>query len=290
MPFSLSDLAHAWDQFFFAPTGARPVAQFRIAFGCILLYEAAFIARNFDAYLGPDGLVRYSSFVRQSAGRALSVFLYLPGTMRSARLIFSAHVVAVVCMTVGFLSPLSTLVAFVTVRSIVNRNPMIGNGGDNVAKIMCFLLIFTDPGGALSLDGVLWGHGPGPPVLQDPWALRLMQIQVSLIYVWTAYWKLGGRTYRNGTAVYYAVSNLAYQRWRLPQPLLRAPFVQAMTWGALGVEWAIGPALWVAEWRSYAALLGIGFHLTLEGLLNLHLFGWYMIACLLLFVDLATVI
>ena len=289
MPISLSDLAHAWNEFFFAPTGAFPIAQFRIAFGCILLYEAAFIARNFEAYMGPDGMVRYSSFVHTSAGRALSLFLYLPATMRSARIIFAVHVVALICMTVGLLSPLATLVSYVTVRSMVNRNPMIFNGGDNVAKIMCFLLIFADPGGALSLDRVLFGNGSDPPTINDPWALRLMQIQVSLIYLWTAYWKLGGRTYRNGTAVYYAVSNIAYRRLRVPERLLRRTPVQAMTWGAIGFEWTVGPALWIQELRSFAVLTAIGFHLMLDLLLNLHLFGWYMIACLLLFVDLSTV-
>jgi vitamin K-dependent gamma-carboxylase-like protein len=286
MPININELTHAWNEFFFAPTSAYPVAQFRIFFGCVLLYEATFLARNFEPYFGPDGLVRYSSFARQSAGRALSLFLYLPGTLRSARAIFVVHVTAILCMTAGFMTPVSTVVTYVTVRSFVNRTPMIGNGGDNVAKIMCFLLIFASSGNAVSVDHTLFSSTSGSLTIDHPWAFRLMQIQVSMIYLWTAYWKLGGRTYRDGTASYYAVTNIAYRRLRLPGILLRQRFVRPATWGAFSFEWLIGPSLWIQELRLAGAVSAIIFHLILETLLNLQLFSWYMISCLLLFVDL----
>jgi Vitamin K-dependent gamma-carboxylase len=285
---TLEQIASAWNSFFFDPIPVYSIALFRIIFGCILLYETFFILANLKEYLGPNGLIRYSSYFKKSRGRALSLFLYLPGTMLSVYIIMGLHLVAVTCMTIGLFTPLSTLLTYITVRSIVNRNPAICNGGDNVAKIMCFLLIFAPSGHAYSLDEILFfaPYMPGKEYLSfAPWVLRLMQIQISLIYLYTAYWKLRGPTYRAGSAIYYATSNDAYRRFTTPKIFVRPPLVKFVTWSTLFFEGFLGIGLWIKEFRVTLVALGIAFHLAIEYTLSVHLFGWYMIACLLLFID-----
>lgn len=283
---TLQQFADAWNRFFFEPIPVHSLALFRILFGCVLLYNAFFILADMEAYLGPRGLVRYNSCLKRSYGKVFSLFFYLPPTMRSVRLIVWLHVVSVMMMTVGLLTSISTLLAFITLRSIVNRNPEICNGGDNVAKIMCFLLIFAPAGRVYSLDAAFFGvPDSSPSLLYEPWALRLMQIQVAIVYLSTAYWKLSGATYRNGTAAYYAANNQMYKRFAIPALLLRKPFVQALTWGTLTVEFALGSLIWFADLRSGVVAMGIALHLAIEYSMNVHLFGWYMIACLLLFLD-----
>jgi len=49
---------------------------------------------------------------------------------------------------------------------------------------------------------------PGSPVLVLPWAQRMMQIQVALIYITTAIQKTRGDLYRSGSAMYY-ISDLS---------------------------------------------------------------------------------
>lgn len=286
---SAAELVHLWEEFFFAPAPVQPIALVRIALGLVLLYEARYLILHAAEYLGPNGLSDYGRYYKRNRGNAFSLFLYLPPTMRSVHLILGAHVVALSCMTLGLLTPVSTLASFITLRSIVNRNHEICNGGDNVAKVMCFLLVFAPAGRAYSLDELLY-YAPRMPggeyLWHAPWAQRLMQIQLSVIYLYTTYWKLKGATYRDGTAIYYAVTNDEYRRWTLPAVLLRPPLVQVMTWGTLAFEGAIGLGLWIKECQNPFVIAGIAFHLAIEYMFSVHLFGWYMMASLLVFLDL----
>lgn len=284
---SLRQLAALWTQFFFDPVPVYPVALFRMAFAAVLLVDALFILPHLADFLGPRGMAGFDRYRQRSAGKALSLFLLLPPTMGWVRGVVGLHVAAVLMMGIGFLTPASTAVAFVTLRSIVNRNPGICNGGDSVARIMCFFLIFAPAGAVWSMDALLFRPADASPgvALHAPWALRLMQIQVSVIYLRTVYWKLHGATYRDGTAIYYALANDAYRRLAAPAFMLRAPLVHAATWGTLALESVLGAGLWIREMRGPLVVTGIAFHLGIELFLNVHLFGWYMIASLLLFLD-----
>lgn len=284
---SLEQLAAWWTGFFFGPVPAHPVALFRMALAAVLLVDSLFILPHLAEFLGPNGMVGFERFKKRASGRSLSLFLHLPPTMGSVRGVAAVHVAAVAAMGIGFLTPVSTAVVFVTLRSIVGRNPSLCNGGDNVARILCFLLIFAPAGAVWSVDALLFGPAgaPAEAALHAPWALRLMQIQVSVIYLRTVYWKLKGATYRNGTAIYYAMSNDAYRRLAVPAFVTRAPGVYAATWGTLALETALGAGVWIRELRLPLVVTGIAFHLAIELYLNVHLFGWYMMAALLLFLD-----
>jgi uncharacterized membrane protein YphA (DoxX/SURF4 family) len=285
---SLEHIASLWERFFFEPVPVYSIAVFRILLGCILLLDAIFVLSNVELYLGPRGLTEYHRYFKSSHGKALSLFLYLPPTRRSAYLVIGMHLIFVSMMTLGFLTPFSTALTFVTTRSIVNRSAATCNGGDNVAKLMCFLLIFSPAGHALSLDTALFfaQRMPGGEYLNhEPWVLRLMQIEVSIIYLRTVYWKLKGATWRNGTALHYVAANQMYRRLQIPAILLRTPVVQALTWGVLVVECVLGVGLWIEDFRRWLIVAGIALHAGIEGFLNVHLFGWYMIACLFLFLK-----
>ena len=284
---TLHQLGAAWDAFFFAPIPVDTLARFRIAFGCVLLFEAFFLLARAADYFGPHGLIPYERFQTRVRGRVFSLFLYLPPTMASVYGIMAAHILAVTLLTVGLLTPLSALATFLTLRSLIARNPEIANGGDNVAKYMAFFLLFTPCGAAYSLDASWlgwWGKDGVMPTFA-PWAQRLMQIQLCIVYFNTAYWKLKGSTYRNGTAMYYAMTNLNYRRRAFPTLLLRSPFVQTLTWGVVGFELLLGVGLWVKDLRPWLVIGAVLLHLGIELFLSVHLFGWYMIASLLLFVD-----
>jgi hypothetical protein len=285
---TLQEILHYWSDFFFKPVPVYTVAVFRIVFSLILLIEAFYILLNLKEYLGPKGLIDYERYYKRSVRSTFSLFLYLPPTMSSVYLIMAIHIVALVFMAIGLLTPISVIVSFITLRSIINRNPIICNGGDNVARIMCFFLIFSSSGHAYSLDEHFFYSSTetgNDYLMQSPWAVRLMQIQISVIYLYTAYWKLKGHTYRNGTAMYYVMENHTYRRFPLGKILLSTPFVQLLTWGALVIEFSLGALIWIQDLRYAMIFMGCLLHLTIEYILNVHLFGWYMMASLLLFVN-----
>jgi hypothetical protein len=119
----------------------------------------------------------------------------------------------------------------------------------------------------------------------DPWPLRLMQLQVSIVYLRTVAWKLSGPRWRDGSAAWYPLWVDAYVRWRPPQWLLRPALIRAATWGTLAEEAVLGAGLWVQELRMPLLISGILLHLVFELVLNLQLFSWIMICSLLLFLE-----
>lgn len=285
---TINEMVNAWNSFFFTPVPIYTVALFRIIFGLVLIFEAFYICRNAAEYLGPNGLVNYQRYYNRSVGKTFSLFLVFPPTMRSVYIILNLHIISLSMMIVGLFTPISVLLSFITLRSIVNRNSVICNGGDNVSRIMCFFLIFASSGKAYSLDYYFFPDSiitNGAGVMQAPWVLRLMQIQLAVIYLYTFYWKLKGSTYRNGTALYYVMHNYNYTRFKLPKFMLQKPIVQFLSWGALIIECALGTVIWIDEFRNATIVIGILFHLFIEYILSVHLFSWYMIASLLLFLN-----
>ncbi len=281
-------LIQHWNDFFFQPIHVHTIAEFRIIFGIVLLLDVIYVLFNIKEYLGVKGLISYERYHKRNVGKALSLFLYFPPTMTSTYVIISLHIIFICMMILGIVTPISIILTYITLLSIVNRNPTICNGGDNVARTMCFLLVFAYSGHTYSFDEYFFYQKfiPNKEYLMiSPWAIRLMQIQVSIIYLYTFYWKLKGITYRNGTAMYYVMGNTTYRRFQLPKFLLEKPFVHILTWGALLIEFALPFGLWIADFQYEFIILGFLLHIAIEYMLNVHFFSFYMMVSLLLFIN-----
>jgi hypothetical protein len=154
--------------------------------------------------------------------------------------------------------------------------------------MFAFLMIFLPLDCGWSLARAL-ARGPKRlATAADAWALRLIQIQITLIYASAAWTKLYGASWRNGTALYFVSHmNDHFGRW----PGLTAWFdalwlVQLQTWSVVAIELLLPLALWIPRTRRLAIALGIALHLVIEVSMNLFLFEWIMIVGLLAFVRL----
>ena len=285
---TIAEIADAWRAFFFDPVPVHSVAVFRIGISFFLLIDAFFLLANARELLGPKGFLSYDQFYRRNRRISFSLFLYLPPTMSAVYFVLGVHIGFLMLVLLGLFTPVSVIVVYMTLTSLVNRNLALCNGGDVVARVMWFLLIFASSGHAFSLDEYLF-YRPNMPdkeyLMQAPWALRLMQIQLCVIYLRSVYWKLKGRTYRNGTALYYALRNDTYARMSVPAFLLQKPLIRFLTWGVLAAEVFLGVGLWIRELQYPAIATGFLLHMSIELTLNVHLFGWLMMTSLLLFID-----
>ena len=125
---------------------------------------------------------------------------------------------------------------------------------------------------------------PAQSVAQPPWAQRLMQLQLSVVYLGTVYWKLHGIAWIDGTAVYYVLSTAQFQHagygFFIPLVLSRIA-----TWGTLIIELASGTLIWIPRLRNVTIAAALLLHIGLEIVINVPLFQWLMIGSLLLFID-----
>ena len=279
---NLQNLAGLWNQFFHAPESMLMLAIFRLAFGALLLVNASLLWRAAGFCFYPAGALTLEVHRAVFRKTTWSLFNHLPQTIGAVHFVLSLHVVGVLGLLFGFYTRPSAALVFITLTSLHTRNVYMLNGGDTLQRLLSFFLIFSHAGGALSVD--VWLAGASETVA-DPWALRLMQVLVAIVYLRTTYWKLCGKTWRAGSATYYALNLRDYRRRKLPQWLARLWFYRAATYGTLVLEGALGALLWFDPLRSPLLLAGLMLHLGLQCFMRTGLFQWTMLTALLLFIK-----
>lgn len=282
---TITQLTAAWQQFFHGECSTATLVLFRLVLGILLLVNAGLLLPLMNDYYSECGIWPERLSRAACRGSRLSLQALLPEGWLPFRVLLLLHVVAVFCFVIGWQFRGASIVVFLTLASIHHRNPWILSSGDSLLRLLTFFCCFADAAGGLSVDHWLQGFPVGHFNRMDPWPLRLMQLQVSIVYLRTVAWKLSGPRWRDGSAAWYPLWVDAYVRWRPPQWLLRPALIRAATWGTLAEEAVLGAGLWVQELRMPLLISGILLHLVFELVLNLQLFSWIMICSLLLFLE-----
>jgi hypothetical protein len=170
--------------------------------------------------------------------------------------------------------------------SIQERNHYIINGSDTVMTVTGFFLIFAPAGAALSVDRLkrIWaGHEGHEVPLCSPWAQRMIQIQISIGYIATFSAKMIGKTWRNGTALYYVLRLTGFRRFPVPFAN-RLIVTRLLTWGTLVIEFSAGVLVWFRSLRYAVLLAAFLLHMGIEYSMNLPIFEWIMVSTYVTFI------
>ena len=98
-------------------------------------------------------------------------------------------------LTVGLWTRVMSVAVFLCLNSIDQRNLLILHGGDTFLRCAGFFLMFAPAGAAFSLDRLIAiRRGKQGPQIKPraPWAQRMIQIELSLLYLTSFFWKLKG--------------------------------------------------------------------------------------------------
>ncbi len=284
--------ARAWARFFHHPQPVEGLALFRILLGAVLLLDWALLAPDALVWLGERGVLSQATARRLLGGARLDVFAVLPAGDAWVLAVVAAAAAGATGLLLGYRTRWSAALAFVGLVSVHHRNPLILNSGDALLRALTFLLIWSPAGDALSLDRRRRRRAgavePPGPVLRPPWAQRLVQIQVAVVYLSTAWWKLHGVTWWDGTAGYYVLRLAEFQRFPLPLERLwieSLAVTRGLTWASLGLELAVGVLVWVPRLRYPVLAAAATLHLGLEYALNIPVFQWLMVASLAAFLP-----
>jgi hypothetical protein len=192
-----------------------------------------------------------------------------------------------VSVLVGFRPRLGALLIAIGIISFDRRNPFLFNGGDGLLRILSLYLILAPSGASLSVDRWLKRDQPFWEFpARAPWALRLMQIQLSIIYLSSVWEKLQGTAWPHGNALSYALRLDDLERFPMPGLLSDVPAIVAvLTWGTLLVEFGCGTLIWVPRLRPWVIVVGILFHVGIAYSLRIGFFSAGMIVLYLTFVS-----
>lgn len=260
---------------------AWPLAIMRIMYGFVLLGWTLTMAVDVDDLLGSDALVP-SEFATSGSWRYFA--LESTGAVWIALLVL---VVAAIAIIAGWRPTEWLVLTFILLVAVQRRNPVILNSGDLVLRNFAVLLALVPTGAALSVDR--WRrHGRAAlrtAPMVAPWGLRLLQLQMMVIYFF-AFWSKSGDLWREGTAVstVFRIGDLS--RFESPDWLVSNVVIIAIfTWGALAIELGLALLLWVKRLRPLLILLAISLHLFIDVFIIVGFFGPLMVTGLMAFTD-----
>jgi len=284
----LSSLVNAWNTFFFEPQSPIPIAVFRILYGGLIMADLVLLHPDWLSWYGAHAWVTLPTMHQMEPGTRLNLFMILPQGDAWIEALFWGFLASAVMLTIGFLTRINSVIVFVCLTSIHQRNLFITHGGDTFLRVAGFFLMFAPAGAAISIDRFRRVRlGKEDAVLRDrsPWAQRMIQIELTLLYLTAFFSKAQGATWVQGTALYYVYHLDELRRFPVPSWLLNPEMLKLETWSALSIELCLGALVWIEEFRYYVLALGLLLHLTLEYSLNIPLFQWDVLSAYVLFLD-----
>jgi hypothetical protein len=285
---SLRALLQAWDKFFFAPQSPIPISLFRVLYGLVVTATLLLLRPDWLNWYGVHAWVTLQTMAKVEPGPRLNLFTLIPQDDSWVNALFWLFLGFAVLLTIGLLTRVSSVAVFLALASIQQRNLFMTHAGDTFLRVAGFFLIFAPAGAAFSIDRLIRIRaGKLDPATQprSPWAQRMIQFELALLYFVSFWWKSMGITWVNGTALYYVNHLEEIQRFPLPGWVQLPIVLKLGTWLTLGLEFSLGVLIWFKELRYPLLLLGLLFHLCLEYWLNIPMFQWDVLTAYVLFVD-----
>jgi hypothetical protein len=275
-----------WNRFWFAPQDTSTLALFRIAFGLVAALWTLSLAPNLFAFFGPDGIMPTYPWEGLGSWGLLAIW----NNKLLVALVFVATLLASLALTVGLRTRFAAVVVYLGILAFERRNPFVGNSGDGLIGNLALFCALAPSGVALSVDrlraapGRFWEFPA-----RAPWALRLIQIQLSIVYLSAVWQKLQGELWRNGTAVSFALRITDVHRFATPD-FLTHPVVlsEILTFGTLALEAALGILVWNRAVRPWVLGLGILMHIAIDLSILVGFFSFAMIVCYITFIPAET--
>jgi hypothetical protein len=252
-----------WSRWAFSPIDTAPMAALRIAVGLLTIGWTLSLLPDAGTFLGSSGVQHDLPHYEDGAW---TVQLGQP------YVVLAVLLAAAVALTLGWRTRVASVVVALLLLVVQRRDPFILNSGDLLLRELAFFVMLMPAGETWSLDA----RRRGVERLRAPWALRLVQMQVSALYLFSVWAKVRGTDWNDGTAVGIALQLEDLQRFTVPEALSTSLLVSSvMTYSALAVEASLAFGMWLPRLRYWVMAAGVGLHLGIEASL---LIGWFSFA------------
>jgi hypothetical protein len=252
----------------------------RIGLAAVLLYQLLGHWTQREFLWGPRGVYPIALFRRELAS-ALGPSFFAVESELLFHAVYAAAVLVAVLYLVGWQTRVLGIWVYAVVWSLVKRNPMLATGGDTLLLVMLPFVLLMNTAAYFSADSRCRAPGRELPPPARPFAtlvhnvaLCCVLVQLSLFYGFAGVYKLFGDTWRDGTAVYYAL--------RLPEFMppavgarsyLDATVVHILTYATLAFELSFPVLMWSRRTRSIVAVQAVVFHAFIGLAMGLAVFA-----------------
>ena len=289
-------LAERWNRFWYAEGSALSLGVFRALFAVCLALELP-VTRSVSVFAIRGGFhLPYLSFMP----------LVTPDVYH---LIHDLQYPFILLLGIGLLPRLSAAVLLVLQGYVYFADQLNFRNHPYLFLLFLLLLAFSPSGQAFSIPalarrtlGGLRGAGATASPVAPLTVQRLMQVQISIVYLYAAIHKMtaqflggwvladvvGGALAKGpfGRHLAGVLSPDAFQAFA--QAASRPGFWVPTSWATVILELLLPFALWSPRWRRAGMVFGIPFHLAIGYTMGIGVFSLAMISSYLLFLDPAT--
>lgn len=249
----------------------RSLALFRVALASVTAVDLLLRLPGVRAFYTDFGVMPRAWLAQTGGTWRLNLHL-ANGETVLVSVIILLQVVLALMVLVGHRTRLATVLTFVLLGSLHNRNPLLLTGGDNLLVALWFWAMFLPIHARWSFDAALSPQPPPAANLHSSWASAGLILQVLYVWFFSAILKNSPDWWPDGTAVWYALS---LDRYATPLGVwLRDSVTWALTpltWYVYFLEW-VGPLLALSPFflrplrftvMILLALMHVGFMLCL---------------------------
>ena len=215
------DAWQAWNDFWFTSTAPATLSAIRVFAGAMLFYTHLVWSFDLWSFFGPNGWLPLDlySLDRSYDGESPSFLWSIFQHVQSTGLLWTIHIIALIaffCLMIGLFSRTSAVLsAFFAIMYVARVTPGAYFGLDKVNCMLALYLALGPCGARYSLDR-LWrmrrgATGDVPKSSAANMAIRLMQIHLCAIYLFSGLGKLEGESWWTGEAIWLSIASLEYQ-------------------------------------------------------------------------------
>ena len=284
----ITAVAAGWSQVWFGTKKTTPLEIIRIGIGGAMLLHYLLATPYLFMFWGDDGLMTRDTALDNIDAWTHSVFFYFDAPWQW----IAFHTLFLVCLaafTIGWRTAWVKWIVLIGQISYAYRNPLIPYGVDKILEWLLVVMCVGPIGRAISLDRVRavrvakkrFGLGTTLPPYASPWAgacTRLIQLQMAVLFFYSAISKLRGDEWWNGDAIWQVFStNEYYNPFLLDIFAHQYWLVNIATYSVFLIEIAYPFLIWQRATRPYLLAGAVFLHLQFAFLMGLFYFSFAMI-------------
>jgi hypothetical protein len=253
-----------------------------VAFGLLVFAWTLSLTPDLYRLFGPNGVL--------PAQPQLQSWYGVLGIWNSNGALVTVYVgllIASLLLSAGLWTRPAAILVWILVLSLERRDPWVINSGDILIRNLAFYLMLAPSGASFSVDrwrkyrNDFWTF-PTRPI----WPLRLIQLQLCIMYLVTLWDKVQGMTWNNGTAVSYALRLTDLTRFALPGSITHSVLISnLLTYGSMAIEFGLVVLVWNKKARPWILCLGIALHLGIELTIEVGFFSLAIVTAYLVWLS-----
>ena len=276
-----------WARIWFQRRATSPLEITRIGIGAALLIHYGLGTPNLFFFWGDSGFAPHDFYYNEATDPWVQSLLFYFTTPWQIAVVHGVFLASCCALMLGWRTSWVKWIVLIGQISYDHRNPMLFYGVDKILASLLLILCLAPIGRAMSLDRVRAVRAAKRksldatlPPFRSRWAgacIRLMQIQMAVLFFFSGMEKLRGDDWWSGDAVWYVFTTdehyipaildvFASQYW----------LVNLATYGTVVIELAFPFLIWQRKTRPYLLAAALFLHAQFAILMGLFYFSFVM--------------